>query len=47
MSKQGPFFGNVDLAFSEFLLRAGHTYSVRFNEDTKNPRILKLLKEVV
>lgn len=46
MSKASPYFGNVDLAYSEILLRAGHTYHVRFNDNTKNPRIVKLFREV-
>jgi ribonuclease HI len=47
MSKSSTYFGQVDLAYSEHLLRAGHTYSVRFNSDTRNPRILKMFKEIV
>jgi ribonuclease HI len=47
MSKASPYFGNLDLAYSDLLLRAGHTYYVRFNDDSKNPRILKKFKEVI
>jgi ribonuclease HI len=46
LSKASPFFGNVDLAFSTILLRAGHTYYVRFNDDDRNPRVLKMFKEI-
>ena len=28
-------------------LRAGHTYHVRFNEDGRNPQIVKLYRETV
>lgn len=46
ISKSSPYHRNVDLAYSDILLRAGHTYFVRFNDDSRNPRILKLFKEV-
>jgi len=46
MSKASPYFGRVDLAYSDHLLRAGHTYHVRFNDNSKNPRIEKLFREV-
>jgi ribonuclease HI len=46
MSKGSPYFGRVDLAFSEHLLRAGHTYHVRFNNNAKNPQIEKVFREV-
>ena len=46
MSKASPYFGNVDLAYSEILLRAGHSYYVRFGEETKNPWIVKVFREV-
>jgi ribonuclease HI len=48
LSTGSPYFGNVDIAFSEeeVLLRAGHHYYVRFNADAKNPRILRVFKEI-
>jgi ribonuclease HI len=46
MSKSSLYFGNVDIAYSEHLLRAGHTYYVQMNKDSKNPRILKKYREV-
>lgn len=46
ISKSSPYFGNVDIAYSDLLLRAGHTYYVQMNNDTKNPRILKKYREV-
>lgn len=46
MSKSSLYFGNVDIAYSEHLLRAGHTYFVQMNKDSKNPRILKKYREV-
>jgi ribonuclease HI len=49
MSKASPFRGNVDIAYSvrEVYLSAGHTYRVRFNDDTAAPRVVKLYGEVV
>ena len=46
MSKSSPYFRNVDLAFSDQVLSAGHTYRVRMGEDTSNPRIAKVFQEV-
>jgi len=46
MSKASSYFGNVDWIFSEISLRDGHTYYVRLNDETPNPRILKLYREV-
>jgi ribonuclease HI len=40
--------GKVDFIFhdSEECLRAGHHYEVRVNDDTKNPRIIEVLREL-
>ena len=46
ISKDSPHYRKVDLAYSDILLRAGHTYYVRFNDDSRNPRVLKLFREV-
>jgi len=47
ISKGSEFFGNVDLIYSELVeLKAGHKYVVTFNGDNKNPRILKVIKEI-
>lgn len=46
MSRRSPFYGKVDLVFSEPMLSAGHTYRVRVNKDSRNPRIDKLFREV-
>lgn len=37
---------NVDWIYSDHLLRAGHHYEVRVNDDTKNPRIVEVLGEL-
>jgi len=45
ISKASPYFRKMDTAFSDILLRAGHTYFVLMNDSNKNPRIVKLYKE--
>jgi hypothetical protein len=47
MSKASAFYEKVDRAYSDILLKAGHTYYVLMNDETKNPRILKVYREVV
>jgi len=46
MSRQSKFRGNVDIIFSEHHIRDGHTYYVRVNTDTSNPRIEKVFREI-
>jgi ribonuclease HI len=46
VSMKNPFHGCVDLAFSDLLMRDGHSYFVLMNDDTKNPRIVKCYREV-
>jgi ribonuclease HI len=48
MSKASPYYQNVDIVYSglDVPLSAGHTYYVGFNDNTKNPRIEKLYREV-
>jgi ribonuclease HI len=48
MTKRGPHFGRVDYIWAErgTPLRAGHTYRVRVNRDTRAPRIVSVLAEV-
>lgn len=46
VSKSNPYHGKVDIAFSDLLLKDGHTYRVRMGDSTKNPRILKMYGEV-
>lgn len=45
----GPHHGEVGLACAEesIDIREGHRYLVRFNEDSKNPRIEEMLMEVI
>ena len=46
VSKASKHHGNVDLAYSDIMLRAGHTYHVLMNDNSKNPRIMKIYREV-
>src|SRR3989338_5317542 len=45
MSRTSPFNGNVDFACSHAVLREAHEYSVRFNQDQNDPRIVKVFRE--
>lgn len=47
ISRGSMYFENVDFAYSDLILRDGHSYIVSFNKEPKNPRILKLIKEVL
>lgn len=49
MSKASPFYGCVDIIYAEAgvaPMSANHTYYVRFNDDTRRPRVLKVFREV-
>ena len=46
ISKASSFFGKVDIIFATDLLRDGHSYSVRVNEETANPRVVKVFREL-
>ena len=47
LSQDSPWYGNVDIACAdpEINLRANHYYSVKFNDNRYNPRIVELLEE--
>jgi ribonuclease HI len=48
VSPDSPYFGRVDFAFSYLHhLKSGHSYIVRFNTTTQNPRILEVVSEIV
>jgi hypothetical protein len=47
LSTNSPFCGRADYIFSTELLRAGRHYEVRVNNETRNPRILEVLIELV
>ncbi len=46
ISKSNSFLGNIDFAFSEIMLNAGHCYSIRFNDNPHNPTIINMFKEL-
>lgn len=48
MSKASPYYRCVDIIYSDadIHLRAGHTYYVRVNDDTRRPRVTKVYREV-
>lgn len=46
LSKSSSFYKKTDFISSKMLLSAGHTYSVRFNDDQKNPQIIKKYREI-
>jgi len=46
ISKSNPYYGNIDFAFSEIMLNAGHCYSIRLNDNPTNPMIVKMFKEL-
>lgn len=48
LSAKSPFKGCFDVIYAEpgMDVRAGHAYYVRVNEETANPRIVKVFREV-
>lgn len=46
MSKASPYHGNIDWFYSYELLKAGHTYYVRLNDEPARPRIEKVFREL-
>jgi len=47
ISKNSKYFGYVDIIFSNETLRVGHSFYVKFNCETFNPRIEKVYKEII
>jgi len=46
LSPESEFRGNVDEIFSEIYLRDGHEYEVTLNQNTDNPRIVELIRDL-
>ena len=46
ISKASPFLGKVDIIFATDVLADGHAYFVQVNQDTANPRIAKVFREL-
>lgn len=48
LSKRSPYHGNVDdLECDDDQMKRGHAYFVRLNDDAKNPRIVKVFREIL
>jgi len=43
---EGEFVDRVDILFWTEILRAGHYYEIRVNDNTRNPRIIELVREI-
>jgi ribonuclease HI len=46
VSKASPYLGNVDWLYSHELLKSGHTYYVRLDDELTRPWIVKMFHEV-
>jgi ribonuclease HI len=46
ISEDSPYFGNVDIIFSDCFMADGHCYEVTVNDDTRNPRVVELHREL-
>ena len=48
VSEDSPYFGNIDIVYAErnIMLRATHCYSVKFNDNPNNPRIIEVIEEL-
>lgn len=46
LSSESEFCGNLDEIFSEEYLRDGHEYEVVLNDNTANPRIVDVIREL-
>ncbi len=46
LSKGSQYYKNVDIAYSDGTLKAGHSYIVTFNKNSKNPKILSVISEI-
>ncbi len=46
ISKSSDHYLKADCIFSEELLKAGHSYYVKVNDDMNNPRVVKVYREI-
>ncbi|MEK6256367.1 MAG: ribonuclease HI [Chloroflexota bacterium] len=46
ISEKSKYKWNVDIIFSEHNMEVGHSYYVRVNDETSNPRVEKIFKEL-
>lgn len=47
ISKGSKYFGNVDFIFSDIMIKAGHSFVVSLNNHQYNPRISKVIREIL
>jgi ribonuclease HI len=45
LSRKSQYFGSVDIIFSKEQLKVGHSYFVKVNGDSSNPRIEDVIRE--
>jgi hypothetical protein len=46
ISAGSPFIGKVDIVYATSLLADGHSYFVQVNQDTANPRVVRVFREL-
>lgn len=46
ITETSDYYPNVDIVYSSELLKAGHSYYVKFNDEPDNPRVVKVFKEL-
>jgi ribonuclease HI len=46
ISEGSPFLGKVDIVYATSVLADGHSYFVEVNQDTANPRIARVFREL-
>jgi hypothetical protein len=46
VSPDSAHYGLIDVIFSSELLKAGHTYLVQVNTETRNPRLAAVIREL-
>jgi hypothetical protein len=46
ISAGSPFLGKVDIMYATSVLADGHAYFVQVNQDTANPRIVRVFREL-
>lgn len=46
ISKNSPFYKNIDIIYSEKVLRVGHKFYVKFNCEQKFPQIEKIYRDI-
>ena len=47
ISKNSPYYHFVDFIFSDFEFKTGHIYYIVMNKELNNPRINKIIREII